>query len=250
MSAFTDTTVPEGSPVQSARAAIEYAKAYDAMHTTLDGHISEKAGVDGMDPHGIKAYIDAIEAKAKDTADAAKSKANIVENMLAGKRATGMSPALYLVNLLGGNTDIIATVKALLDRIATLEKELDTLSLLQFDNVPVGAGIRWYKETLPADGTYVWANGQTLYGVNQNFPELARVWELDSSDNVVVPKEDHTIFKVRKADRKITAIQHAYVETANGKTPTTIADINAAIQTLTGTLSTIQTAVAALQQGA
>jgi hypothetical protein len=225
---------------------MEYAKAYDAMRIALDGHISEKAGVDGMDPHGIKAYMDAIETKAKDTADAAKSKANIVENMLAGKRATGMSPALYLVNLLGGNTDVIATVKALLDRIAALEKELNTLSLLQFDNVPVGAGIRWYKETLPADGTYVWANGQTLYGVNQNFPELARVWELGSSDNVVVPKEDHTIFKVRKADRKVTAIQHAYIEAASGVVPTTLADVQAAIQSLTGTMATLQSAVSTL----
>ena len=91
------------------------------------------------------------------------------------------------------------------------------MSLLQFDNVPVGAGIRWYKDTLPADGTYVWANGQTLYGVNQNFPELAEVWELGSSDNVVVPKEDHTIFKVRKATKRVEAIQHAYIDAAAGE---------------------------------
>ena len=219
MSAFTDVNVPGGSPGASARAAIEYAKAYDAMHQDFSAHIAEKAGaitLNGqvLDPHGFKSYIDAIEAKAKDIANNAKTKADNIETLLAGKRAPGLSSAQYLVKELGNEKDVIGVVKALLDRITELETELHTLSLLQFDNVPVGAGIRWYKDTLPADGTYVWANGQTLYGVNQNFPELAEVWELGSSDNVIVPKEDHTIFKVRKATVEIKPIEHAYIAEA------------------------------------
>jgi len=222
MSAFTDVNVPGGSPGAFARAAIEYAKAYDAMHQEFSAHIAEKAGATTLngqvlDPHGFKSYVDAIEAKAKDTAIAAKRKADNIEALLAGNRTSGLSSAQYLTNELGNDKDVIGVIKTLLDRIAALETELNTLSLLQFDNVPVGAGIRWYKDTLPADGTYVWANGQTLYGVNQNFPELAAVWELGSSDNVVVPKEDHTIFKVRKATKRVEAIQHAYIDAAAGE---------------------------------
>ena len=256
MGAFTETNVPGGSPGASSRAAIEYARAYDAMRQELSAHTAEKAGAitpDGqvLDPHGFKSYVDAIEAKAKDTAAAAKHKVDNIEALLAGKRTPGLSSAQYFAKELGNDKDVISVIKALLKRIDDLEKELNTLSLIQFDNVPVGAGIRWYKDTLPEDGTYVWANGQTLYGVNQNFPELARVWELGSSDNVKVPKEDHTIFKVRKADRKVTAIQHAYIEAASGEAPTTLADVQAAIQSLTGTMATLQSAVATLStQGA
>lgn len=221
MSAFTEGNVPGGSPGASARAAIEYARAYDAMRQELSGHTAEKAGAtlngQTLDPHGFKSYVDAIEEKAKETAEVAKRKADNIEALLAGNRAQGLSSAQYLVNELGNDKDVISVVKALLDRIDSLEKELNTLSLLQFDNVPVGAGIRWWKDTLPEDGTYVWANGQTLYGVNQNFPDLARVWEIGSADNVKVPKEDHTIFKVRKATKRIEAIQHAYIDTAAGE---------------------------------
>lgn len=214
MSAFTENNVPGGSPGASARAAIEYAKAYDLMHRDFSAHVSEKAGAEGVDPHGIKAYIDDIESKAKDTANNAKYKADNIEALLAGKRTAGISSAQYLTNELGNDKDVIGVIKALLDRITALETELHTLSLLQFDNVPVGAGIRWWKDTLPEDGTYVWADGQTLYGVNQNFPELARAWEIGSADNVKVPKEDHTIFKVRKATVEIKPIEHAYIDTA------------------------------------
>lgn len=222
MSAFTENNVPGGSPGASARAAIEYARAYDAMRQELSAHIAEKAGATTLnnqvlDPHGFKAYVDAIEEKAKDTAEAAKNKANVIEGLLAGKRGTGLSSAQYLINELGSEKDVIGAIKTLLDRIAALETELNTLSLLQFDNVPVGAGIRWWRNELPEDGTYVWANGQTLYGVNQNFPELKRAWKLGSADNVKVPCEDHTIFKVRKATKRIEAIQHAYIDAAAGE---------------------------------
>lgn len=217
MSAFTENNVPGGSPGASARAAIEYAKAYDAMHQDFSAHIAEKAGVNGADPHGIKAYLDAIEDKAKDIAGVAKSKADNIEALLAGKRTPGLSSAQYLTNELGSEKDVIGVIKTLLNRIIALETELNTLSLLQFDNVPVGAGIRWWKDTLPEDGTYVWANGQTLYGVNQNFPDLVHAWNLGSADNVKVPCEDHTIFKVRKATKRIEAIQHAYIDAAAGE---------------------------------
>lgn len=217
MSAFTENNVPGGSPGASARAAIEYARAYDAMRQDFSAHIAEKAGVNGADPHGTKAYIDAIEKKAKDTAKAAKDKADVIEDLLAGKRTSGLSSAQYLINELGDEKDVIGVIKTLLNRIAELEAELNTLSLLQFDNVPVGAGIRWWKDTLPEDGTYVWANGQTLYGVNQNFPDLVHAWNLGSADNVKVPCEDHTIFKVRKATKRIEAIQHAYIDAAAGE---------------------------------
>lgn len=221
MSAFTENNVPGGSPGASARAAIEYARAYDAMCQELSAHTAEKAGaVVGdkvLDPHGFKSYVDAIEEKAKETAETAGRKANNIEALLAGKRAPGLSSAQYLVNELGNEKDVIGVIKALLDRVTSLEKELNTLSLLQFDNVPVGAGIRWWKDTLPEDGTYVWANGQTLYGVNQNFPDLVHAWNLGSADNVKVPCEDHTIFKVRKATKRIEAIQHAYIDAAAGE---------------------------------
>lgn len=222
MSAFTENNVPGGSPGASARAAIEYARAYDAMRQDFSAHIAEKAGATTsnnqvLDPHGFKAYVDAIEGKAKETAEAAKRKADNIEALLAGKRTSGLSSAQYLVNELGDEKDVIGVIKTLLGRITELEAELNTLSLLQFDNVPVGAGIRWWKDTLPEDGTYVWANGQTLYGVNQNFPDLARAWEIGSADNVKVPCEDHTIFKVRKATKRIEAIQHAYIDAAAGE---------------------------------
>lgn len=221
MSSFTETNVPGGSPGASARAAIEYARAYDAMRQELSAHASEKAGasLNGqvLDPHGFKSYVDAIEEKAKETASVAKHKADNIEALLAGNRTPGLSSAQYIVEKLGSEKDVIGVIKALLDRIDTLEKELNTLSLLQFDNVPVGAGIRWWKDTLPEDGTYVWANGQTLYGVNQNFPDLVHAWNLGSADNVKVPCEDHTIFKVRKATKRIEAIQHAYIDAAAGE---------------------------------
>jgi len=215
MSAFTESNFPSMPQVSgsSVNAMTKLADAYSAAKAVFETHANMQIGP-GSDPHGIKAYFDEIEEKAKDKANAASHKADNIEALLAGKRTAGISSAQYLTNELGNDKDVIGVIKALLDRITALETELNTLSLLQFDNVPVGAGIRWYKDTLPADGTYVWANGQTLYGVNQNFPELARAWELDSADNVVVPKEDHTIFKVRKATVEIKPIEHAYIAEA------------------------------------
>lgn len=215
MSAFTDVNFPSMPQVtgSSISAMTKLADAYNAAKAVFEAHANKQVGP-GSDPHGIKAYFDAIENKARDKANTASRKADNIEALLAGKRTAGLSSAQYLTNELGNDKDIISVIKTLLDRIAALETELNTLSLLQFDNVPVGAGIRWYKDTLPVDGTYVWANGQTLYGVNQNFPELAEVWELGSSDNVVVPKEDHTIFKVRKATVEIKPIEHAYIAEA------------------------------------
>lgn len=215
MSAFTEANFPGMPQVSgsSVNAMTKLADAYNAAKAVFEAHANKQVGP-GNDPHGIKAYIDELENKAKDTANNAKHKADNIEALLAGKRTPGLSSAQYLTNELGNDKDVIGVIKALLDRITALETELNTLSLLQFDNVPVGAGIRWYRDTLPADGTYVWANGQTLYGVNQNFPELAEVWELGSSDNVVVPKEDHTIFKVRKATVEIRPIEHAYIAEA------------------------------------
>lgn len=249
MSTFTDSNVP-GNSGMSARAMTEFAEKYAATRVQMESHIAEKAGVDGADPHGIKAYIDTIENKAKDKATKALDKASAVEKFLVGHNLDtagfGTSVADFVAKKLD-NQGVIEFVTALVARIETLEAELNKLSLIQFDNVPVGAGIRWWKDTLPEDGTYVWANGQTLYGVNQNFPELVRAWHLSSADNVKVPKEDHTIFKVRKADRKVTAIQHAYIEAANGEVPTTLADVAAAVSSLTGTLATLQEAVANLQ---
>lgn len=215
MSAFTEDNVPGGSPGASARAAIEYAKAYDDMHRDLSAHIAEKAGAAGVDPHGIKAYIDDIEDKAKDKANAASHKVDLLEKFLVGTFPKSGFTTLgdYALAKIG-DIDLLDFVIGLIDRVKTLEDTVHTLNLLQFDNVPVGAGIRWWKDTLPEDGTYVWANGQTLYGVNQNFPELARAWEIGSADNVKVPKEDHTIFKVRKATVEIKPIEHAYIGTA------------------------------------
>ena len=219
MSTFTEANTP-GNTGMSARAMTEFADKYAATRVQMESHIAEKAGVNGADPHGIKAYIDAIENKAKEKAKKALDKANAVEEFLIGQNlgtaGFGQSVADF-VNKKLDNQSVIEFVTSLVDRITALETELHTLSLLQFDNVPVGAGIRWWKDTLPEDGTFVWANGQTLYGVNQNFPELARVWEIGSSDNVKVPKEDHTIFKVRKATKRIEAIQHAYIDTAAGE---------------------------------
>ncbi len=250
MSAFTEDNVP-GSSSREARAQIEYAKAYAAMEALFKSHVNEKTGVNEADPHGIKAYIDAQVSTAKSNAATAKSLAERLERIFIGDKENdaagfGQTVEQYAKKKLD-NQSVLQFVTALVDRIEALEKELNTLSLLQFDNVPVGAGIRWWKDTLPEDGTYVWANGQTLYGVNQNFPELARAWEIGSADNVQVPKEDHTIFKVRKADRKISAIQHAYIESANGEVPTTLADVAAAVSSLAGNLATLQEAVTALQ---
>lgn len=219
MSTFTDANIP-GNSGMSARAMTEFADKYAATRVQMESHIAEKAGVNGADPHGIKAYIDTIENKAKEKAAKALDKVNAVEKFLVGHNLDtagfGQSVADF-VNKKLDNQGVIEFITALVTRIETLENQLHTLSLLQFDNVPVGAGIRWWKDTLPEDGTFVWANGQTLYGVNQNFPELARVWEIGSSDNVKVPKEDHTIFKVRKATVEIKPIEHAYIAAASGE---------------------------------
>lgn len=217
MSAFTPTTFPSMPPVNgtSVQAMTNLANAYTAAANAFESHANAQVGVGGADPHGIEAYIKAMQDKAMNKANKALNEANMHDDMLAGKNTNGnISSAQYMLNVLGVDTDIIQFIKNLLDRISALEATVNTLSLLQFDNVPVGSGIRWWKDTLPEDGTYVWANGQTLYGVNQNFPELARVWELGSSDNVQVPKEDHTIFKVRKATVEIKPIEHAYIDTA------------------------------------
>lgn len=217
MGAFTDTTFPSMPPVNgmSVQAMTNLANAYTAAKNAFESHANAQVGVEGADPHGIEAYIKAMQDKAMTKANKALNEANMHDNMLAGKNTnSSINSAQYMLNVLGVDTDIIQFIKNLLDRISALEATVNTLSLLQFDNVPVGSGIRWWKDTLPEDGTYVWANGQTLYGVNQNFPELARVWELGSSDNVQVPKEDHTIFKVRKATVEIKPIEHAYIDTA------------------------------------
>ena len=220
MSSFTDNNMP-GLSRQTANAQIEYAKAYSAMRTELDTHTASKTGVNEADPHGTKAYIDAQVDSIKGKANTAKDLVGRLERIFIGDKehdAAGFGQTVeQYANKVLDNKSVLQFVTALVDRMETLETEYNKLSLLQFDNVPVGAGIRWWKDTLPEDGTYVWANGQTLYGVNQNFPELARVWELDSSDNVVVPKEDHTIFKVRKATVEIKPIEHAYIAAASGE---------------------------------
>lgn len=252
MGAFTETNFPPMPQVSgsSVNAMQKLADAYTAAKNMFEGHVNEH---ESGDPHGLKTYTDTEVGKVKEKANKALHKADAVEKFLIGHNfdtaGFGQVVADFVAKKLD-NQGVIEVIVALMSRIEALEKELNTLSLIQFDNVPVGAGIRWYKDTLPEDGTYVWANGQTLYGVNQNFPELARAWEIGSSDNVKVPKEDHTIFKVRKADRKVTAIQHAYIEAASGEVPTTLADVQAAIQSLTGTMATLQSAVSQLQQGA
>jgi len=219
MSSFTESNTP-GVSSQSARAQIEYAEAYAAMQALFNTHVNEKTGVNEADPHGTKAYIDAQVDSIKDKANTAKSLAARLERIFIGDKehdaaGFGQTVEQYAKKKLDDKS-VLQFITALVDRIETLETEYNKLSLLQFDNVPVGAGIRWWKDTLPEDGTYVWANGQTLYGVNQNFPELARAWELGSADNVQVPKEDHTIFKVRKATVEIKPIEHAYIAAASG----------------------------------
>jgi len=219
MSSFTESNAP-GMSSQDARAQIEYAKAYAAMQASFNTHVNEKTGVNEADPHGTKAYIDAQVDSIKDKANTAKSLAARLERIFIGDKehdaaGFGQTVEQYAKKKLDDKS-VLQFITALVDRIETLETEYNKLSLLQFDNVPVGAGIRWWKDTLPEDGTYVWANGQTLYGVNQNFPELARAWELGSADNVQVPKEDHTIFKVRKATVEIKPIEHAYIAAASG----------------------------------
>lgn len=221
MSAFTENNIPVGGGgAQSARAAIEYAKAYDAMRNELTGHVTEKTGVNEADPHGTKAYVDQQVSTAKENARDAKALVARLERIFIGDKdsdAAGFGQTIEdFAKKKLDNQSILQFITALVTRMETLEEEYHKLSLLQFDNVPVGAGIRWWKDELPEDGTYVWANGQTLYGVNQNFPELARVWKLGSADNVKVPKEDHTIFKVRKATVEIKAIEHAYIAAASG----------------------------------
>ena len=217
MSTFSDWNGPQTGT--SANAMIKFADAYERMRKELGDH--EKNIGPSHDPHGAGAYAD---SKIKPVADKALASEQAIKQLLksiAGitKDQLPMTVAdleTYFNSKLDNKT-LIAFVTALATRVTELEAELNTLSLLQFDNVPVGAGIRWWKDTLPEDGTYVWANGQTLYGVNQNFPELARAWELGSADNVVVPKEDHTIFKVRKATVEIKPIEHAYIAAASGE---------------------------------
>lgn len=219
MSAFTPDNMPQTTGM-SAAAQIQYAKAYDAMRAELATHTAEKTGVNEADPHGTKAYVDAQVGVAKNNANLAKSLASRLERIFIGDKesdAAGFGQTLeQYANKKLDNQSMLQFVTALVTRMEKLEADYNKLSLLQFDNVPVGAGIRWWKDTLPEDGTYVWANGQTLYGVNQNFPELARAWELGSADNVQVPKEDHTIFKVRKATVEIKPIEHAYIAAASG----------------------------------
>lgn len=218
MSTFTPDNIPAaGMPGtgMSVKAMSEFVEAYNRTRAEMSAHINENLDND-HDPHKIKAYINNQVNVAKNTANAAKSLVTRLERIFIGDKdldAAGFGQTLEeFANKKLDNQSILQFITALVNRMEALEAELNTLSLLQFDNVPVGAGIRWWKETLPEDGTYVWANGQTLYGVNQNFPELARVWEISGTDNIKVPKEDHTIFKVRKATRKITKIDHAFID--------------------------------------
>ena len=219
MSSFTEDNRPQ-MPGASAQAAIQYVKAYETMRSELAQHTAEKTGVNAADPHGTKAYIDAKVEDIKTKASTAKSLASRIERILIGDKDADLVGFGQTIDDFAkkklDNQSILQFVTALVNRMEKLEADYKKLSLLQFDNVPVGAGIRWWKDTLPEDGTYVWANGQTLYGVNQNFPELARVWELGSADNVKVPKEDHTIFKVRRATVEIKPIEHAYIAAASG----------------------------------
>lgn len=219
MSTFTPSNFPNMPPVtgMTTSAITQLADAYVAAKNAFESHANSEVGNDGADPHKIIEYIEQMENKASSKASKAKNEADMLNAMLAGGNTNpAVTSAQYMINQLGNDPkDLILFIKSLIERVSSLEGQLNTLSLLQFDNVPVGAGVRWWKDTLPDDGTWVWANGQTLYGVNQNFPDLARVWELDGSDNVVVPCEDHTIFKVRKATVKIEPIYHAYIEQAS-----------------------------------
>ncbi|MBP5594479.1 MAG: hypothetical protein J6Y02_03790 [Pseudobutyrivibrio sp.] len=241
MSTFSDWNGPQNGT--SANAMIKFANAYEDMKRDLNAHKDEELTNEAHDPHKTKAYID---QKVKSISDKASENRSAISCML--KRFAGIDNVPVTVqdiidhikSKIGDDTDLISFVMTLVARIETLEAELNTLSLIQFDNVPVGAGIRWYRDTLPEDGTFVWANGQTLYGVNQNFPELARVWEIGSADNVKVPKEDHTIFKVRKADRKIQAIQHAYIEPVSGDATV---DFTNRLESITSQLTALQQAV-------
>lgn len=217
MSAFTENNMP-GNTAMSAQAILKYEAAYSAMLRDLRDH--EQKISESYDPHGTKTYIDTVLRPVKDNATTAKSIAKRLELFVVGDVANenyGKRLEDYVSKKLGKDQAVIDVITTLVERVEALEKENHILSLLQFDNVPVGAGIRWWKDELPEDGTYVWANGQTLYGVNQNFPELARVWKLGSADNVKVPKEDHTIFKVRKATVEIKPTEHAYIAAAEGE---------------------------------
>lgn len=219
MGSFTEDNRPQ-MPGTSTQAMVQYTKAYEAMRSELAQHAAEKTGVNAADPHGTKAYIDAQVEGIKTKANTAKSLASRIERILIGDKDADLAGFGQTVENFAkkklDNQSILQFVTALVNRMEKLEAEYNKLSLLQFDNVPVGAGIRWWKDTLPEDGTYVWANGQTLYGVNQNFPELVRAWKLGSADNVKVPKEDHTIFKVRRATVEIKPIEHAYIAAASG----------------------------------
>jgi len=239
MSTFSDWNGPQTGT--SANAMIKYADAYEAMKREFETHKNQELTNSEQDPHKVKAYIDARLSNANNLATNNNNAIKCLLSKFAGidNVPVTISDIQSKINAKIGETDLVSFVKGLADTVAELQAELNKLSLLQFDNVPVGAGIRWYQDVLPEDGTYVWADGQTLYGVNQNFPELARVWKLESSDNVKVPHETHTIFKVRKATRKIEPIQHAYVEEASDTTDT--------INALATKLESVQSILTALQ---
>lgn len=246
MSTFSDWNGPQTG--MSANAMIKFADAYETMKREFETHKNQELTNSEQDPHKVKAYIDERLSNANNLA----TNNNNAIKCLLGKFAginnipVTISDIQSKINAKIGETDLVSFVKGLADTVAEMQAELNKLSLLQFDNVPVGAGIRWYQDTLPEDGTYVWANGQTLYGVNQNFPDLVSVWNLTSSDNIKVPCEDHTIFKVRKATRKIEPIQHAYVEEASDTTDT-INALATKLESVQGILSDLTEQLAQLQ---
>lgn len=246
MSTFTDFNGPQTG--MSAGAMTKFANEYAETRAELSRHKNELATDESKDVHGIRSYVESkVQATVQKTNKNESAIVQLFKTIAGLDKSSGLpaKPAELetYFNAKLDNKDLITFIQGLVERIAALEAELNTLSLIQFDNVPVGAGIRWYRDTLPEDGTYVWANGQTLYGVNQNFPELARVWELGSADNVKVPQEDHTIFKVRKADRKIQAIQHAYIEPASGDNTV---DFTNRLESITSALTALQQAVETL----
>ena len=252
MGTFSDWNGPQTGT--SANAMIKFADAYQTLLNKLNNHVSADIDPDSgrqpsaKDPHGLKDYIDKKMSTANETAINSK---NAIVRLLTSVAGIDHIPVTvqdvedhFKAKI--GELDLVSFVKSLADEVKKLQDEVNTLSLIQFDNVPVGSGIRWWKDTLPEDGTYVWANGQTLFGVNQNFPELARVWEIDGSDNVVVPKETHTIFKVRKATKKIHAIEHAYIDEAHPEPEVTLAGLSTRITELSDMLTNIQAAFTAL----
>ena len=216
MGTFSDWSGPQTGA--SVGALTKFIDAYESMKREFEAHKNAELTNEAHDPHKVKAYIDAeLTALSKKTDNSNQGVIKLL-TYLAGIEHLPVSVQDIQDHITSklDREDLITYTCALKARVDELEAELNKLSMLQFDNVPVGGGIRWWRDTLPEDGTYVWANGQTLYGVNQNFPELARVWELDSADNVKVPKEDHTIFKVRKATVEIKPIEHAYIAAASG----------------------------------